>query len=201
MSLEQGLAFAVFAFVSSITPGPNNLMLLASGLNFGLRRTVPHILGIGAGFALLLGAVGLGLAELLLRWPLAYAVLKWAGAAYLLLLALRIARAGRPDPAARSEALGFWAAAAFQWVNPKAWIMAVAAYTTYAEVRTPAGVLAVALGFALINLPCLSTWALLGSRLRGWMAQGRRQQAFNIGMAALLVASLLPLLSTAQSLH
>ncbi len=199
MGAELLSAFALFAVAASITPGPNNLMLLASGVNHGFRSTLPHLLGVSAGFMLLLLAVGLGLAELFARWPLLDGLLRAVGAAYLLWLAWRIARAGSPHAGAAGTApLGFWAAAGFQWVNPKAWMMAVAAYTAYVPARSPGAVLAVALLFALINLPCLSVWTLLGSRLRGWMAQGRRQQAFNWGMGALLVASLWPMLRAAQ---
>lgn len=194
MSAETWWAFCLFAFVSSITPGPNNLMLLASGVNFGLRATLPHILGIAAGFALLLLAVGLGLAELFQRWPWAYQALKWAGAAYLLYLAWAIARAGSPLARESTKPMGFVAAAAFQWVNPKAWIMGVSAFATYVPAQGAWAVAQVALLFALINGPCLSFWALMGSRLRDWMAMGQRQRAFNLLMAALLVLSLWPLL-------
>jgi threonine/homoserine/homoserine lactone efflux protein len=194
MSAENLWAFCVFAFVSSITPGPNNLMLLASGVNFGLRATLPHMLGIAVGFALLLLAVGLGLAALFQQWPLAYAVLKWAGAAYLLYLAWAIARSGSPQAREQARPMGFISAAAFQWVNPKAWIMGVSAFTTYLPSQSFLNVAQVALLFALINAPCLSCWALMGSRLRRWMAQGQRQRLFNLLMGGLLVLSLWPLL-------
>ncbi len=194
MSAETWWAFCLFALVSSITPGPNNLMLLASGVNFGLRATLPHILGIAAGFALLLLAVGLGLAELFQRWPWAYEALKWAGAAYLLYLAWAIARSGSPEAKESTKPMGFVAAAAFQWVNPKAWIMGVSAFATYVPAQGVWAVAKVALLFALINGPCLSLWALMGSRLRDWMAKGRRQRVFNLLMSGLLALSLWPLL-------
>lgn len=195
MNPELLLAFLVFAFAASITPGPNNLMLLASGVNHGFRATVPHLLGVGFGFFVMLLAMGLGLAELFARWPALNRLLSVAGAAYLLWLAWRVARSGPPAPGTRAEPpMGFWAAAAFQWVNPKAWMMAVAAFSTYLPARSPLAVLAVALLFALVNLPCLSTWTLLGSRLRGWMAVGSRQRVFNRTMGGLLVLSLAPML-------
>lgn len=195
MSAELLIAFLLFAFASSITPGPNNLMLLASGVNHGFRATLPHLAGVGFGFVVLLLAVGLGLAELFTRWPWLNGLLRGVGAAYLLWLAWRIARSGSPQAgAAPAPPMGFWAAAAFQWVNPKAWMMAVAAYTAYLPARSLGAVVSVALLFALVNLPCLSTWTLLGSRLRGWMAVGRRQQVFNLTMGGLLVLSLWPML-------
>lgn len=196
MSAELLIAFLLFAFAASITPGPNNLMLLASGVNHGFRATLPHLLGVSFGFVVLLLAVGLGLAELFARWPLLDGLLRAAGAAYLLWLAWRIARSGAPQPGeGKAAPMGFWAAGAFQWVNPKAWMMAVAAYTAYVPARSALAVLGVALVFALVNLPCLSVWTLIGSRLRGWMAVGRRQQVFNASMGALLVLSLWPMLA------
>jgi threonine/homoserine/homoserine lactone efflux protein len=195
MSAELLIAFALFAFAASITPGPNNLMLLASGVNHGFRATLPHLFGVCFGFVVLLLAVGLGLAELFARWPLLDGLLRVAGSAYLLWLAWRIAGSGSPQAgSSTSTPMGFWAAAGFQWLNPKAWMMAVAAYTAYLPARSFWAVLAVALLFALINLPCLSTWTLLGSRLRGWMAVGQRQRVFNLSMGGLLVLSLWPIL-------
>ncbi|MBH9551628.1 LysE family translocator [Inhella gelatinilytica] len=197
MTPEVLLAFALFAWVSSITPGPNNLMVLSSGLNFGFRASVPHVLGISIGFGVMLVAVGLGLALVFERWPVLYQGLKVVGVLYLLWLAWGLARAGslaldRRDGAPRP--LGFWGAAAFQWVNPKAWVMAVSAFATYMPANGLGPVLLTASLFALINLPSVAAWALCGSQLRHWLAEPARQRLFNRGMAALLVLSLLPLL-------
>lgn len=199
MSADVWLAFSLFAFVTSITPGPNNIMLLASGVNFGFRASIPHVLGISSGFLVLVVAVGLGLTEIFARYPLIYTAMRWIGFAYLLYLAWRIADSGTlaaksPDGSG-GRPLGFWAAAAFQWVNPKAWFMAIGALSTY----VPAGssvpmVVGVAVLFALINAPCVSVWAAFGSRLRQLFRVPRYQRIFNYGMAALLVASLVPLL-------
>ena len=192
-------AFALFAFASSITPGPNNLMLLASGANFGLRASVPHVLGITSGFMLLVASVGLGLAAVFSRLPWLYAGMRWVGAAYLLVLAWRIARSA-PPAAARARSgqarpMGYWGAVAFQWVNPKAWLMAVSAFSTY----LPAGggvplVLQAVLLYGAINLPSVTAWAVGGSHLQRLLHSRRRVLAFNLAMAVLLVASLLPLL-------
>lgn len=199
MPFEALVALSVFALVSSITPGPNNLMLLASGMNFGFRATIPHMLGISTGFFLMLVAVGLGLAEVFARFPIVYTAMKWLGAAYLLYLAWRIANAGvvRADDGAsrKSTPLGLWGAAAFQWVNPKAWAMAVSAFAIY--VPPPVGwllVLAVAALFTVINLPCVSSWALFGTALRRWLNEPRYARVFNRVMALLLAAMLLPML-------
>ncbi|MEL7940044.1 LysE family translocator [Pseudomonas delhiensis] len=196
MPLELLAAFLGFAFVTSITPGPNNMMLLASGVNFGVRRTLPHMLGISIGFLLLVVAVGLGLDQLFHAFPLTYQVLRYLGAAYLLYLAWGIARAGAPQANGRStgKPFGFLQAAAFQWVNPKAWIMAIGAITTYTPQQGFAGnVLLIAVLFAVVNLPSVGVWTVLGSFLRHWLEQPARRRVFNIGMALLLVASLYPL--------
>jgi len=198
MGLEIVLAFSVFAFVTSVTPGPNNLMLLASGMNFGFRASIPHVLGIGGGFLSLLLAVGMGLGEVFERIPQTYEVLKWAGAFYLLYLAWGIATSGAPSGESSEETrgrpLGFLGAALFQWVNPKAWAMAVGAFTAY--VPAASGwllVVATAMLFAAINAPCVSLWALFGARLRRWLQDPRYRRAFNLAMAALLVGTLVPL--------
>jgi threonine/homoserine/homoserine lactone efflux protein len=201
MSLDTLLAFSMFALVTSITPGPNNLMLLASGVNFGVRPSVPHMLGISGGFLLLLLAVGFGLAEVFSRLPWLYGVLKWVGAAYMLYLAWCIARSGPPDdatsPQRRSRPMTFWGAAAFQWVNPKAWVMAVGAFSTYVPASSGWGVIAgAAVLFAAINLPSVGSWALFGSGLRQALQSRRTLVVFNHVMAVLLVASLYPLLQS-----
>lgn len=196
MSLEIFLALLAFAFVASATPGPNNLMLLSSGVTFGFRRTIPHMLGIGIGFVLLLLAVGAGLGALLAAVPALHLALKIAGGLYLCYLAYRIATSGAPD-AEDSDAkpLGFWGAVAFQWVNPKGWVMAVTAMAAYTD---PGNywltMLIVAGAFGLVNLPSVSIWAGLGVMLRNWLSDPVRLRVFNITMAVLLVLSLWPML-------
>lgn len=190
-------ALTLYAFVASITPGPNNLMLLASGVNFGFRRTLPHMLGIGGGFTVMTAMVGFGLAGVFTAWPPARAALTVASVAYLLWLAWRIARAAPPAPGADASGrpLSVLQAAAFQWVNPKAWSMTLTAATLYAPAADWPSVLTVAAVFGAVNLPCVSLWAAAGSALGGWLADPRRLRAFNLGMAALLVASLWPVLA------
>lgn len=188
-------ALVSFAFVTSVTPGPNNLMLMASGANFGLRRTFPHMLGISAGFALLAGAAGLGLAGVLHTVPAALWALKAAAVGYMLWLAAQIARAGAPQEGrAGARPMTLLQAAAFQWVNPKAWAMALGAVAVYAPQGRAAEIGLVALVFSLVNLPTIALWAWAGEGLRGWLADPRRLRAFNLTMAALLVASLWPVL-------
>ncbi|MBC2658769.1 LysE family translocator [Pseudomonas sp. MSSRFD41] len=191
------LAFSLFALVTSITPGPNNTMLLASGVNFGFSRSIPHILGISCGFFVLVLAVGLGLGAVFEAYPLLYGVLRYVGAAYLLYLAWKIARSGplSDEPQGQGRPLGYWGAAAFQWVNPKAWVMAVGAISTYTPLQGYfTNVLVIAAVFALINAPTVSLWAACGSLLRNVLRNPRWLRLFNLGMAVLLVLSLVPLL-------
>lgn len=197
MALSTLFALLVFAFVSSITPGPNNFMLLASGVNFGFRRTVPHMLGIATGFCSLLLGVGFGLGALLKTYPELHLALKVAGGSYLLYLAWRIAMSrqmGRGG-AAKARPMTLLEAAAFQWVNPKAWVMAVTAMAIYTSPEAPfASVLLVAGAFTLTNLPSVSVWAGFGVALRGWLADPVRLKRFNIAMGVALALTLVPML-------
>lgn len=196
MPLETFLALVLFAFTTSITPGPNNMMLFASGVNFGFRQTIPHMLGIGAGFLSLLIGVGFGLGALMQSVPLVYTVLKFAGGAYLIWIAWKIGTSrSLSEGKAGARPMTFLGAAAFQWVNPKAWVMAVTAMATYTNPAAyTATVLIVGFAFALVNLPSVSTWAGFGSALREWLSVPVRLKWFNITMAVLLVISLWPML-------
>lgn len=198
MSLDVFLALLVFAFVSSITPGPNNFMLLASGVNFGFVRTIPHMLGIGAGFMSLLLAVGFGLGAVLTAYPGLHMALKVTGGAYLLYLAWRIAmsRSLGEKGDASAQPMSFLEAAAFQWVNPKAWVMAVTAMAIYTNAERPFwSVLIVAVAFALVNVPSVSTWTAFGTAMRGFLSDPLRLKWFNIAMGVLLALSLWPMLA------
>ena len=196
MQADTLLALFLFAFTTSITPGPNNMMLFASGVNFGFVRTIPHMLGIGAGFFLLLIAVGFGLGALLHSVPAVYTALKFAGGAYLVWIAWKIGTSrSLSEGKASAQPMTFIGAAAFQWVNPKAWVMAVSAMATYTSSESYLfSVLVVGVVFALVNVPSVSTWAGFGSALRQWLSEPSRLKWFNITMAVLLVVSLWPML-------
>lgn len=195
MDVELFSALAVFVFVTSITPGPNNLMLMASGANYGFRRTIPHMLGIGIGFTVMLLLVGAGLIRVFDAWPRSHGVLKVVSVIYLLWLAWKTATAsGISRGAARGRPMTFLQAAAFQWVNPKAWAMALTAITVYAPDRSGLAIVAVALTFGAINLPSVSTWTLVGQQMARFLTSHARRLAFNWTMAVLLVASLVPVL-------
>jgi threonine/homoserine/homoserine lactone efflux protein len=188
-------ALALFCFAASITPGPNNAMLLASGANFGLKRTLPHMAGVVLGFAFLILVVGLGLGALFAAYPAAHTALKVLGGAYLLWLAFKIARAKGVGPGAASgRPMSFLQAAAFQWVNPKAYVMAIGAVATYIPRDGSLGdLLLLTLVFGVVNLPCVSVWMVTGVGLRRVLERPGALRAFNLTMAALLVASLYPL--------
>ena len=199
MTADQILALTVFAAVSSGTPGPNNLMLMTSGVNFGMKRSVPHLLGITMGFSFMIFAVGMGLQTMFTVIPQLETVLRYVGTAYLLWLAWKIANSGPvgEGKASGAKPMGFWAAAAFQWVNPKAWFMAISAITTY--VSSAAGgsklsqVVLVVLIFGTINFPLVACWGLFGSAMRRFLQDPKILKIFNVTMAILLVASLYPI--------
>lgn len=197
MNPDQLGALALFAVVSSITPGPNNTMMLASGINFGVRRSMPHLAGITLGFCVLLLACGLGIHGILTRWPALDSLMRYGGAAYLLWLAWKLARSGAPalDPDAAARPMGFWAAAAFQWINPKAWVMALGAITTFLPGNADLAALWVLVAvFGVVNAPCVLCWAVFGGALRSVLQRPQWVRRLNIALALLLVASLLPML-------
>ncbi|SFQ66000.1 Threonine/homoserine/homoserine lactone efflux protein [Roseivivax halotolerans] len=195
MNLAFLTALLGFAFVATATPGPNNLMLMASGANFGFRRTLTHMLGIAGGVTVMALLVGVGLMALFDAVPALNLVLKVASVGYLLWLAFKIATAAPVEERdADSRPMTFLQAAMFQWVNPKAWAMCLSAITLYAPDRSLLSVAIVAGAFALVCFPAISVWAWLGTVVRKWLSNATRLRVFNITMAALLVASLYPVL-------
>ena len=195
MSQPLFIAFVVFAAVMFITPGPNNIMLLSSGLTYGFRRSLPHVAGITIGFAFMIGAVGLGLGTIFIAYPILQTILKYAGVAYLIYLAAVIAMSG-PVTSGQDNRRGpmtFWGAAMFQWINVKGWVMVIGTITAYAGIASfPWNiVIQVALSLLLGVVSC-SAWALFGSALRPVLTSPRAVRVFNIAMAALLLASLYP---------
>ena len=196
MTYELVLGLALFSLVSSITPGPNNLMLMASGANFGFRRTIPHMLGVALGFTLMVLLVGVGLVQVFNAVPVSYQILKIVSVIYLLYLAWKIATAAQLEGEAGSvgSPFTFLQAALFQWVNPKAWTMALTAVSVYSPSQSVAAMTFVAAVFGTINLPCISLWTSLGQQLQGILTSPARLRIFNIAMAILLVASLYPVL-------
>ena len=195
MSHSLFVAFVMFAFVMFITPGPNNIMLLSSGLTYGFRRTIPHIVGVTIGFAFMVGAVGVGLGAIFIAYPVLQTILKYIGAAYLIYLAWQIGMA-EPEAPEQDNSRGpmtFWGAALFQWVNAKGWVMVIGTITAYAAIATFPLNIAIQVGISLIlGILSCTAWALFGTALRPILTSPRAVRAFNIVMALLLLASLYP---------
>ena len=186
-----------FVIVSTTTPGPNNLMVLISGANWGLRPTLPHILGIATGFPVMIVAVGLGLGLVFQAFPALHEILKYLAFAYLCWLAWKIAMAGRPEAEGRSgRPMTLLEAAAFQWVNPKAWAIVfagVALYTTETGNKAlEIGLIAVL--FGVVCIPNGIVWALFGRAISRLLEDDSWRRRFNIAMAILLVISTVPTL-------
>lgn len=194
MTPDMLVALTSFCVVSTATPGPNNMMLLSSGATFGFRRTLPHLFGISAGCVVMVLLFGLGLAGIVARVPWLYNVLHIVSSAYLLYLAWRIATSsGVGGAGERARPLTFLDAVAFQWVNPKAWAMTLGAATSFSRPEhLTADVIIVAFVLAACGIPCIMLWAGGGLAVRHLLARPALLRGFNIGMAALLVLSLVP---------
>lgn len=196
MSIEILGALALFALVSSITPGPNNLMLMNSGASFGIKKTIPHVLGVVIGFDIMVMLVGTGIMGVFERYPIGAEILKVASIAYLLYLSYQIATStSAPEQTdAQAKPMSFLQAALFQWINPKAWTMALTAISVYATSTDFKAVLFVTVVFGLINLPSVSVWVFLGKKMQSILTNQTRLRAFNMTMALLLVGSIYPVL-------
>ena len=197
MSFDLLVALVAFAAAMAWTPGPNNLMLLTSGVNFGLARTMPHLIGICVGFPLMIVIVGVGIGQVFISFPLLYTVLKALSVLYMIWLAWKIANAGpmKKEAVAATRPMRFHEAVLFQWVNPKGWaiaLTAVAAYTLPAAYTF--SLLMIALTFLDINVPGSFAWVGFGLGLRKLLQDPVRVRLFNVTMAVLLVASLLPVM-------
>jgi threonine/homoserine/homoserine lactone efflux protein len=188
------IAFVVFAAVMFFTPGPNNIMVMSSGLTYGFRRTLPHILGVVVGFAFMVGAVGVGFGTIFLAFPVLQTILKYAGAAYLVYLAIMIAMSGPPKPGETGRGpLTFWQGAMFQWVNVKGWVAIIGTITAYAAIADfPLNIVIQVLTFLVMGAASITTWTLFGSALRPFLTSPKAVRAFNLVMAVLLLGSLYP---------
>jgi threonine/homoserine/homoserine lactone efflux protein len=195
VSLDQLAALTVFTFVTSITPGPNNVMLAASGANVGIVRGLPHVFGITLGFSLMIFLVAAGLGSVILDNPTAMSVLRYVGIAVLLWLAWKIATAGKAKGAENARPIGFFAAIAFQWVNPKAWLICAGAVSGFLQEGAAAIPQAAifALAFMTVGTPCMLVWLGFGAAMQYVLRTERALRAFNIFMGLLLAATI-PLL-------
>ena len=194
MTGRQAIAFVLFAVVAAITPGPSNLILTSTGAAVGVRRGLPALLGQVVGMGLMLFLVAFGLGSLVLKSPLILQGLKWCGIGLLLWLSWKIATAGRSEATADRVCVGFWEAAAFQWVNPKAWLVCAGGVGTYfqAEAGNAFGQsVSLALLFILAALPSCFVWLAAGASLQRFLRTERASRIFNVTMGALLGGSIL----------
>jgi threonine/homoserine/homoserine lactone efflux protein len=199
MPLEQLVALAILAFVGSFTPGPNNMIATVTGANYGFRAAVPHIFGVPFGFASMLIAGAAGVAALLLTYPFIAALIKWAGIAYLLFIAWQLARphvTGEESNRPAMKPLSFWQSAAFQYVNPKAWMLAAATAGSFmADNAKLASIVTIVIVFSIAAMGSVITWVLVGAALRNWLGVGSRMRIFNVAMGVLLAATALWLMT------
>jgi threonine/homoserine/homoserine lactone efflux protein len=194
MRPEQAVAFVVFVVAAAGTPGPSNALLTATGANVGVLRGLPALLGVAAGMGLMMFVVAFGLGTLILANPLVLTGVKWCGAAVLCWLAWKIATAGRAGAAAGGKPIGLVGAAAFQWINPKSWLVCASAAATFLD-RGAGSALgqsaAFGLTFALVSLPSCLPWLAFGAVLQRFLRSGRALRVFNGAMGALLAASVI----------
>jgi threonine/homoserine/homoserine lactone efflux protein len=191
---ETLIALTAFGIAAAFTPGPNNIMLAASGMNFGFVRTAPHMSGVVIGFVAMLLGVGFGLGAFFMAYPLAQTALKIIGIAYLLWLAWRIANAAPADPSVRSRPISFIEAALFQWVNPKALLAVVSTMSIFIRPESAVSdVFIVAVVFFFLSIGAVVSWTAFGAGLRGFLGDPARRRVFNIAMALLLVLSIAPM--------
>ena len=193
MTSEQLIAFAVFAMVAAGTPGPSNVLLTATGANVGVWRGLPALLGVSVGMGLMVFLVALGLGSVVVGSPLVLQILKWLGAAFLLWLAWKIATAGGSHAPSSARPAGFLGAAAFQWINPKSWLVCVSAAGTYMTGLSGSALAqATAFGttFVAASLPCCFVWLAFGASVQHLLRTERAVRIFNVTMGVLLAASL-----------
>ncbi|MFG1504927.1 LysE family translocator [Halobacteriovorax sp. ZH5_bin.2] len=194
MSTTNLYPLLAFAFVSAITPGPNNILLMSSGANHGFRKTIPHMLGVYFGFIFMIAVIGFGVADIFETYPGIQKIMQMACGTYLALLAFKIAFSTfAKEEAQIKKPMSFIEAAMFQWINPKAWTMALSAVAIYTNGNT-LGVVAVILAYSLVDIPAISVWVFAGLRLKSFLEKGYRLAIFNIVLAVLLFGSLFPVL-------
>ncbi|MBU2978751.1 LysE family translocator [Alteromonas sp. C1M14] len=195
--MELYLAIIIFAVSTTVTPGPNNIMIMSSGLNYGVKNSIPHLLGICFGFPVMVIMVGLGFSVVFEKYPLFHEIIKVLGVAYLLYLAWLIASSSPTSlDIGKSKPLSFTQAALFQWVNPKAWVMATGAVSAYTYISSDifSQVIFIALAFFIVAFPCVGIWLVFGAGLKKYLRSSKHQKMFNFTMAALLVGSIFPVL-------
>ncbi len=193
--MEYYLSIILFCLVTSITPGPNNIMLMSSGLNHGVLKTVPHISGIIVGFPLMVAALGFGLGTIFLNYPVIHQVIKIVGISYLLFLAWKIANTSNANAGKQlKKPFTFIQAVAFQWLNPKAWVIAIGAIATFTTVgNIEIQVIIIVFTYLFVGAFSMGLWLLMGASLQKILRSQKQFQVFNVAMAVLLVMSVAPM--------
>lgn len=194
MTAEQAIAFFLFAIVAAITPGPSNLILTSTGATVGVVRGLPCLGGVTIGMGFMMFLVAFGLGSLVLENPMIFQILKWGGTGFLLWLSWKIATAGRSDATADKDPLGFWGAAAFQWVNPKSWLISASAVGTYLHAEAGSAVtqsIYFGLLFVLAALPSCFIWLACGASVQRFLHTERALRVFNTAMGVLLAGAVL----------
>lgn len=194
MTPDQAIAFGLFAIVAAITPGPSNIILTSTGASVGVRRGLPCLFGVAAGMGLMMFLVAFGLGSLVLGNPIILNALKWGGIGFLLWLAWEIATSSPNGAAATADVIGFWPAAAFQWVNPKSWLVSASAAGAFLYDGAASALVQSAwfgVLFVLVSLPSCFVWLAFGATLQRFLQSERARRAFNVAMGILLAASLL----------
>jgi threonine/homoserine/homoserine lactone efflux protein len=194
MTAEQAIAFFLFAVVAAITPGPSNLILTSTGANVGLLRGLPCLAGVAIGMGLMMFLVAFGLGSLILDRPLILQALKWCGIAFLLWLSWKIATAQHTDATSDQEFVGFWRAAAFQWINLTSWLVSASAVGTYLQAQAGGALqqsLYFGVLFVLAAVPSCFVWLAFGAALQRFLRTERASRIFNVAMGALLAGSVI----------
>lgn len=195
MSINVLLPLMLFCFTTSITPGPNNIMIMSSGLRFGVVKSIPHYLGICLGFNIMVFLVGLGLGKVFDIIPVLHAMLKYIGASYMLYLSYKIIKSngGFGEKDTKSIPLRFFEAVLFQWVNPKAWIMAIGVFSTYSlqngNMFYQSAIIAFI--FFIIGIPCIGFWLISGVFIRKYLSHPKAYKYFNYITGTLLALSVI----------
>jgi threonine/homoserine/homoserine lactone efflux protein len=194
MTAEQAIAFFLFAIVAAITPGPSNLILTSTGANVGVLRGLPCLCGVAIGMGLMMFLLAFGLGSLVLESPVILQGLKWCGIGFLLWLSWKIATAGRSEATGEKEFVGFWWAAAFQWVNPKSWLVSASAVGTYLQAEAGSAFaqsISFGLLFVLAALPSCFVWLAFGATVQRFLHTERALRIFNVAMGAVLAGSVI----------
>ncbi len=193
--MELLIPIIIFCFATSISPGPNNIMLMTSGVNYGIVKSIPHLLGINIGFPAMVAAIGFGLGSIFIAFPSLYLIIKTLGISYLLYLAWKIARSSMPGTyVVSNQPITFMQAVLFQWVNPKAWVMAIGAIASFTtSEKMVSQILMIVAGYAIVGGMCIATWLCAGAAMKRFLQNEKLLKIFNLMMATLLVMSVIPM--------